>query len=194
MVYAADEAYRIAHHGQDIFPGTLSAAAVPILDVGPEGRVVYEMDGVRVLAFSVDHSPVGVALGYRVEYADKVVAISGDTIDTAGFRALSANADVLVSEVINKSFVEETECAFDRLPEPRLEKIFRDIRTYHIDVTQLAQLANDAEVDTLVMTHLVPAVASPAQLELAFFQPVSSVFNGEVIVAEDGTEVVIPVQ
>ena len=194
VVYTADEAYRIAHHGKDIFPGPFSAAAVPILDAGPEGKVVYEADGVRVLAYSVDHSPIGVALGYRVEYAGKVVAISGDTIDTAGLRALSAGADVLVSEVMNKSFVEEAECAFDRLAEPRLEKIFRDIRTYHIDVTELAQLASDVEVDALVMTHLAPAVDSQAQLDLVFLQPVSSLFNGEVIVAEDGTEVVLPVQ
>ena len=194
VTYAADEAYRIAHHGKDIFPGSLSAAAVPILDVGPEGRVVYDSDGVRVLAFSVDHSPVGVALGYRVEYAGKVIAISGDTIDTAGLRALSANADVLVSDVMNKSLVGETECALGRLSQPRLEKIFKDIRTYHIDVTELAQVANDAEVATLVMTHLVPTTDNPALLDQAFRQPVSSLYNGTVIVAEDGTEVVIPIQ
>lgn len=193
VVYAADEAYRIAHHGRDIFPGTLAAAAVPILDVGPEGRVVYESDGVRVLAFSVDHSPIGVALGYRVEYAGKVVAISGDTIETSGLRALSANADVLVSEVMNKSFVEQSECALGRLDEPRLEKIFADIRSYHIDVTELAQLSNDTEVATLVLTHMVPTTSNPAQLELAFRQPVSSIYNGTLILAEDGTEVVIPV-
>ena len=140
------------------------------------------------MAFKVDHSPVGVALGYRAEYAGKVVGVSGDTIDTAGLRALSANADVLVSDVMNKSLVEETECAFGRIPGPRFEKIFRDIRSYHIDVTEVAEVA------TLVMTHLVPAADNPAQLDLAFRQSVSSIYNGTVIVAEDGTEVVIPIQ
>ncbi len=193
-VYAADEDYRIAHHGEEIFPVELLATADTILEIGPEGRVIYDVDGVRVLAFKVDHSPVGVALGYRVEYAGKVVGVSGDTIDTAGLRALSANADVLVSDVMNKSLVEETECAFGRIPEPRFEKIFRDIRTYHIDVTEVAEVARDAEVATLVMTHLVPASDNPAQLDVAFRQPVSSIYNGTVIVAEDGTEVVIPIQ
>lgn len=192
VVYAADEAYRIEHHGADIFPGVLAAAAETILDVGPEGRVVFEADGVRVLAFAVDHSPVGSAFGYRVEYAGKVVAISGDTIDTDGLRALSANADVLVAEVMNKSFIEDTECAFGRLTETRLEKIFRDIRTYHIDVGELAQLANDVEVATLVFTHMVPTTSAEAQLNLAFRQPASAIYNGELILAEDGTEIVIP--
>ncbi len=192
-VYAADEAYRIAHHGQEVFPVELLATPSTILDVGSEGRVIYEADGVRVLAFQVDHSPVGVALGYRVEYAGKAVGVSGDTIDTAGLRALSANADVLVSDVMNKSLVEETECAFGRIPDPRLEKIFRDIRSYHIDVTEVAEVARDAEVANLVMTHLVPAADNPAQLDLAFRQPASAIYNGNLVIAEDGTELVIPV-
>ena len=37
---------------------------------------------------------------------------SGDTIDTPGLRALVASADVLVSEVMNKAAIDETECAF----------------------------------------------------------------------------------
>lgn len=190
-VYAADDAYRIAHHGADLFPAVRAATAVTILEPGPAGRGVYEVDGVRVLAYGVDHSPVATALGYRVEYAGKVVAISGDTIDTPGLRALAAGADVLVSEVMNKSIVDETECAFGRIPDPRLERIFRDIRTYHINLPELAELANDAGVATLVMTHLAPAIDDPAQLDLFFRQPASALYNGTLVIAEDGTEVVI---
>ena len=106
-------------------------------------------------------------------------------------RALAARADVLVSEVMNKAIVDETECAFGRIPVPRLEKIFRDIHTYHIDVPELAELANDAGVATLVMTHLVPSIEDPAQLNLFFRQPASALYNGTLIIAQDGTEVVI---
>jgi ribonuclease Z len=190
VAYVADDAYRIAHHGADLFPDVRAATAITIEDPVPGGSVVYEVDGVRVLAYKVDHSPVGTALGYRVEYAGKAVAVSGDTIDTPGLRALAANADVLVSEVMNKSIVSDAECAFGRLSNPRLERIFRDIRTYHIDVPELAQLANDAGVATLVMTHLVPSVQDPAQLNLFFRQPAAG-YNGELVIAEDGTEVVI---
>ncbi len=191
IVYTADDAYRIAHHGADLFPAVRAATAVTILEPGPEGRVVYDVDGVQVLAYRVDHSPVATALGYRVEYAGKIVAISGDTIDTPGLRALAADADVLVSEVMNKAIVDETECAFGRIADPRLERIFRDIRTYHIDLPELAELANDAGVATLVMTHLVPAVDDPTQVDRFFRQPASALYNGTLVVAEDGTEVLI---
>ncbi len=191
VAYAADDAYRVAHHGEDLFPAVRAATAVVISEPDPHGSLVYEADEVRVLAYPVDHSPVGSALGYRVEYAGRVVAISGDTVDTPALRTLASNADVLVSEVMNKAIISDFECAFGQLPNPRLERIFRDIRTYHIDVAELAQLAKDAEVATLVMTHLVPSVDAPAQLDLFFRQPASAVYNGTLIVAEDGTEVVL---
>ena len=119
------------------------------------------------------------------------MAISGDTIDTPGLRALATDADVLVSEVMNKAIVDETECAFGRIHDTRLERIFRDIRSYHIDLPEIAELANDAGVATLVMTHLVPAVDDPAQVDRFFRQPASALYNGTLVVAEDGTEVII---
>jgi ribonuclease Z len=110
-VYAADDAHRMAHHGDDLFPPVRPATVHSILEPDPAGSGVYELDGVRVPAYAVDHSPVANALGYRVDYAGKAVAISGDTVDTPGLRALAANADVLVSEVMNKAIVSDTECA-----------------------------------------------------------------------------------
>lgn len=43
------------------------------------------------------------------------MAISGDTIETEGLQNMSQGADALVSEVVNKSFVEDAECALRRL-------------------------------------------------------------------------------
>src|SRR5262249_18926271 len=42
--------------------------------------VVYEKDGVRVIAFTVDHgAAIKPAVGYRVEYQGHAVVLSGDT-------------------------------------------------------------------------------------------------------------------
>jgi|GEM_PF-1014191 len=59
--------------------------------------------------------------------------------------------DILVSEVINTSVIDDTECSAGRVSDARLEKIFRDIQTYHIDLAEPAELANDAGVATLVI-------------------------------------------
>ena len=92
---------------------------------------------------------------------------------------------------MNKAIVDETECAFGRIPDPRHEKIFRDIRTYHIDLPELAELANDVGVATLVMTHLVPSIEDPAQLDLFFRQPASALYHGTLVISGDGTVVLI---
>jgi ribonuclease Z len=192
-IYALDYNYRTAHHGEALFPSdTTGAEARLILDPGPEGSIVYDENDVRVTAYTVDHSPILPALGYRVDYAGKSIAISGDTIETEGLQNMSQGADVLVSEVMNKSFVEDAECALGRLGSANAE-IFKDIRTYHIDVEELGQLAEEAGVGTLVLTHQVPTLDDPAQIGLVFESPITAIYGGDLIVAVDGTTVTVPV-
>lgn len=194
-IYALDYNYRTAHHGESLFPPeTTGADARLILDPGPIGSVVYEENGVTVSAYTVDHSPILPALSYRIDYAGKSVAISGDTIDTEGLRNMSQGADVLVSEVMNKSFVEDAECALGRLGNDGNAAIFKDIRTYHIDVEELAELAEDAGVGTLVLTHQVPTLDDDTQIGLVFRTPISAIYGGELVVAADGTRVTVPVE
>ncbi len=193
-IYALDDAYREAHHGPTHFPIEFAPGETGLIpNPGAAGQVVYEKDGVRVLAFSVDHSPIEPALGYRVEYMGKVVGISGDTIATEGLTNLARDADVLVSEVMNKAWIEETECALRALPPAaRGADIFRDIRNYHIDVAELGQAANDAGVQTLVLTHMVPTPVDAAQADTLFVAPISETFSGTLEVGDDGDRITIP--
>ena len=193
-IYALDYNYRTAHHGETLFPpDTTGADARLILDPGPVGSIVYEENGVTVSAYTVDHSPILPALGYRIDYEGKSVAISGDTIDTEGLRNMSQGADVLVSDVMNKSFVQDAECALGRLGDDSNAAILKDIRSYHIDVEELAELAEDAGVGTLVLTHQVPTIDDEAQIGLVFRAPISAIYGGELVVAVDGTSVTVPV-
>lgn len=61
--------------------------------------VVYEQSGVKVTAFLVDHGPVKPAFGYRVDFAGRSVAISGDTGPSANLVKFSAGVDVLIHEL-----------------------------------------------------------------------------------------------
>jgi len=144
---------------------------------------------VRVVAFAVNHAPIQPALGYRVEYRGRSVVISGDTTDTASLRAMSAGADVLVSEVMNKAFAGHAECALERLGDPRNADIFRDIRTYHIDAAELGALAEEAGVRHLVLTPQVPAVDERLLQTVLFTAPIAAVSTGMLTVAADGTRV-----
>lgn len=74
-------------------------AAVEVEEFNSDG-VVYESDGLRVIAFEVDHGAViKPAYGYRVEYGGRAVVISGDTRCNENVVKHGAGADLLIHEV-----------------------------------------------------------------------------------------------
>lgn len=95
--YEPEASYRTAHHGEEIMPPEWSPSEpnefVPPSD--DSAVVIYEEDGVTVKAFRVSHEPIDPAVGYRIEFAGKVVVISGDTVRTTSLLEHSQNADLL---------------------------------------------------------------------------------------------------
>jgi ribonuclease Z len=151
---------------------------------------VFDEDGIVVRAFRVNHAPIEPAFGYRVEFGGRVVGISGDTTDAPGLRALAADADVLVGEVMDKHFVLDMSCALGRVGNSRSSEIFRDIMDYHIDSLELAQLSEDVGVKTLMLTHMIPTLPSD-QARIYFTGPIQKRFSGTPIVSDDGSSVTL---
>jgi ribonuclease Z len=62
--------------------------------------VVYESNGVKVIAFEVDHGDlIKPAYGYRVEYGGRTAVISGDTRYNQNVIKYATGADLLIHEV-----------------------------------------------------------------------------------------------
>ena len=92
--YALDIKIRIAD--EKLPP---EGAAVSVEEFDADG-VVYARDGLKVIAFEVDHGDViKPAYGYRIEYAGRAAVISGDTRYNANVIKYGAGADLLVHEV-----------------------------------------------------------------------------------------------
>jgi ribonuclease Z len=62
--------------------------------------IVYEKNGVKVIAFKVDHHPDIPAFGYRIEYKGHSVVLSGDTRYSENLIRFAKGTDLLVHEVI----------------------------------------------------------------------------------------------
>jgi ribonuclease Z len=71
-----------------------SRAAAKDIDEG----VIYERNGAVVSAFLVDHGPIKPAFGYRVDFAGRSVAMSGDTRFSENLIRHSQGVDVLIHE------------------------------------------------------------------------------------------------
>ena len=62
--------------------------------------VVYDRDGVKVTAFTVDHGPaIKPAVGYRIDYKGHAVVISGDTRYDQNVIKYGIGVDLLIHEV-----------------------------------------------------------------------------------------------
>jgi ribonuclease Z len=193
--YELEESYRTAHHGEELMPPEWSPSepiefAPPVDD---SAIVIYERDGVTVKTFRVNHAPVEPAVGYRIEYAGKVVVLSGDTVRTTSLLEHSRNADLLVSEAMNKGMVKAIEDTYRELGNADQATILFDIQDYHMDVSDVGALAKEANVKRLALNHLAPKPQSRRQANMLYRDPVAEQFSGELFVGEDGMQIVIPV-
>jgi ribonuclease Z len=193
-VYELDVNYRVAHHGEDIMPPEW-ASSEPIEFLPPindSAIVIYEKDGVVVKMFQVYHPPVEPAVGYRIEYEGKVIVISGDTILTNSLVENSRNADLLVAEVMNKEIVEIMESVYWEIGDTDMANILHDVREYHMDVSDVGSLANEANVKRLALNHLAPQTQSAWQRNKYFKEPIEAIYTGKLFVGEDGLQIIIP--
>ncbi|WP_229713645.1 MBL fold metallo-hydrolase [Streptomyces fuscichromogenes] len=117
---------------------------------------VMEDDSVKVTAVLVPHGAVYPAYAYRFDTAHGSVVFSGDTAPTPNLVTLARHAHVLVHEAIHPA-------ALLRMGLP--QALIDHILATHTDVADLGRIAAQADVGTLVATHLGPgdpAVVSDA--------------------------------
>lgn len=76
--------------------GETNPTATEIVTHPVKEGVIYSKDGVTVTAFLVDHGHAKPAYGYRVDYGNRSVVLSGDTTYTPNLIAHAHNIDLLV--------------------------------------------------------------------------------------------------
>lgn len=60
--------------------------------------------------------------------------------------------------------------------------------THHTPTLEVAEVAQAAGVDTLVLTHIMPPTPN-AVVRKMFTDGMHEIFNGEIILAEDGLDI-----
>ncbi len=185
--YKLDEDYRVVHHSDAVVPRKAHDAVAHVVEIADPhaDALVFEKNGLKILAFPVDHRPIVPAYGYRVEYRGRVVVISGDTVYSENVVREAKGADLLLHDAMAKTLVMRAAAMMDMQKQPRTAKMLRDILTYHASTLDAARAAAEAHVTELVLTHLVPTPANVGG-EAPFLQGVADIFHGKVEVARDG--------
>tara|TARA_R110002110_G_scaffold12704_1_gene60625 strand:+ start:2045 stop:3121 length:1077 start_codon:yes stop_codon:yes gene_type:complete len=190
--YELDNGWRIAHHGAEFF--AVEGAAFRPVDVDvadPEtGVTVYEQDGLKITAFLVSHEPVEPAYGYRIDYKDRSVVFSGDTMRDETVARMGKGADVMVHEALSTHMVGLIEEGLAAAGDRRA-KVMHDIPSYHTTPVDAAKIANEAGVELLVLSHIVPRLPN-AIAERVFMRGVGAVRGDGVMLGYDGLDLELP--
>lgn len=181
---SADIGYRFAHH-----PGKLSQEGI-VCDVTEipataDRSLVTEIDGLRIEAFEVDHFPVVPALGFRFEYGGKALAFSGDTAKCDGLVRGAKDADLLVCEALNANFFPMMVATLRNAGNEHTASIMEDVPSYHSTTIEVAEMARDANVKHLVLSHLIPTPPNEGPITAAFTNGMSDIFSGTITLGRD---------
>ncbi len=183
-LYEHDHKYRIAHHGEHWFPEGMQAA---VTECAP--GVIYDQGGMRVTMFNVDHKPIEPAVGYRIDYQGKSIVVSGDTKKVQAMVEMSRGADLLIHEAMNGPMLNGALGGM-RNTNPRQAAMLEDLMEYHTTAIEVAEIAAEAGVKKVALTHLVPSIPPQDGPEKAFVRGMSDIYSGPIIVGRDGMKVV----
>ena len=129
--------------------------------------VLSTTDGLVVTAIAVDHGPAP-AVAYRIEYQGHSIVYTGDTASTSdNVITLAQDADILIYDT----------AITDVLPPNPF------FRTLHTTPTRIGEVARDANVSQLILSHLTP-VTEPRIPEVIRSIRAQQ-YNGDIIEAND---------
>ena len=192
--YRLDQTYRTAHHGPTVAPSTGAGGVALTVEIGVEENAsvaVIDEDDLKITMFKVNHDPISPAVGYRIDYKNRSVVISGDTSYSASVIEHAQGADILVHEGLQPSLVKliNEEAAANGLDV--IQKITADILDYHATPEQAAEAAELAGVRSLVFYHMIPPLPSEF-LYSAYLGEASGNFSGDITISEDGMMFSLP--
>jgi ribonuclease Z len=133
--------------------------------------VVYRDSNVVVKAFEVPHQPWPHAYGYRVETADRVIVISGDTRPTDAIARECDGCDVLLHEVYSA-------VGLPKAP-PQMQRYHP---TAHTSTYELGEIATKARPKLLILYHQL-YLGGTSDEDLV--REVRSKYSGRVVSARD---------
>ena len=150
---------------------------VPVIEVNDGDE--RELLGLHIRSVVVPHTPELVCLARRIEYGDRSLVFSGDTTPAPEIMVpLAQAANVLIHECYSAEGI-------DDWVEGMRPQVAQNIRAAfaatHSELTRVCDIAREAGVQKLVLTHLNPGEKADRLLATA-----EHLFPGEVTIAEDG--------
>jgi ribonuclease BN (tRNA processing enzyme) len=150
-----------------------------------EGQI-YESNGIKITAMRNLHPPIRESYALRIETADKIIVLSGDTAYMDEMIEFAKGADILVHEALLESGVDAL-CASLGTKDDRLKN---HLMRSHTSAANAGLIAKDAGVKKLALNHFVPG-ADPTITDQDWVNDVRRNWTGPLILGKDGLKIEI---
>lgn len=168
------EAFQFDIHMRRDVDEKLSPEGIAVIGTDVQGGVAFEMDGVKVTAFDVEHGPVKPSLGYRIDCAGRSVALSGDTCFSENLIEHARGVDLLVHEVLAPSAFQ---AQIVHLSPSQLQKVM----DHHVTPEQAGEVFSRVKPKLAVYSHVVPARGVDKEV----IEGTRKTYSGEFVVGAD---------
>ncbi|WP_257350520.1 MBL fold metallo-hydrolase [Pseudalkalibacillus decolorationis] len=135
--------------------------------------VIYQHDGVEVIAFLVDHKSIEPSYGYRINYRGHSVVISGDTRYSENLIHFAKGADLIIHEV-----------AAAKPGEAEKSEAISNILSLHTTPEEAGNVFSQVKPKLAVYTHIV-LLGGLKEDEADLLNRTKATYSGQVVVGED---------
>jgi len=173
-------------------PGRPWRAAVTVEEI-VHGSTI-ELDGMTVHVAENTHFAIpeesglpekAKSLSFRFALANRSIVYTGDTGPSEAVEELAKGADILVSEMMDiDAVLGNIRKNHPAMPKRQYDGIEWHLRAHHLLPGQVGELASNARVKKLVVTHMSPDVAS-AEMAERYLNEIGDAFDGEAVIAND---------
>lgn len=144
--------------------------------------LIFNKGGLKAKVFTVDHGNFRPAVGYRFSFENKIIVCSGDTAPCDNIKKYSKDADILVHEAYNAKWVDRVESVYGNSDTGRG---FKGARYKHTSTLEVAEIAENANVKHLVLTHHIPSITPVVSLERSYVSGMSKIYSGKITMGRD---------
>ena len=173
-------------------PGRSWTANVEVTEL-VDGAII-ELDGLEVTVAENTHFKIpensGVAekaksLSFRFDMDDRSIVYTGDTGPSEAVEKLARNADILVSEMMDiPAVLDAIRKVNPNMPQRQLDGIEWHFRAHHVLPHQVGEMAANAGVDQVVVTHMVPSIENE-EMAARYRTEIAKTFDGKIVIASD---------
>lgn len=173
-------------------PGQSWSANIEVREL-VDGSAV-SLDGVTVSTVENSHFKIpenkGAAekaksLSFRFDFEDRSIVYTGDTGPSAAVEKLAENADLLIIEMMDipavLGFIRKSS---PNMPQKQLDGIEWHFRAHHLLPHQVGEMAANAGVKRVIVTHMVPNIRDEAMAE-RYRAQIAEAFDGDIDIAND---------